>query len=79
MPNATYFGQECPTCGRRLHIRVELLGKSVVCQHCGGRFVACDPASRAGNGSDETVLERAEQLLQTTTEGIQYSRNPGPR
>jgi hypothetical protein len=76
MPNATYFGQGCPTCGRRLHIRVELLGKTVVCEHCRGQFVACDPDSRSSSGSDESILDRAEQLLQTTTEGIQYSRDP---
>ncbi len=32
MSNPTYFVQECPTCGRRLQIRVEYLGKRVVCQ-----------------------------------------------
>ena len=79
MPNATYFGQECPTCGRRLHIRVELLGKSVVCQHCRGRFIASDPTSRPRSESDESILARAEQLLQTTIGGIHYSRDPDRR
>ena len=27
MPHSTYFVQGCPTCGRRLHVRVEYLGK----------------------------------------------------
>ena len=29
MSKATYFVQECPTCGRDLEIRVEYLGKRV--------------------------------------------------
>jgi hypothetical protein len=65
MPNATYFVQECPTCGRRLQIRVEYLGKKVACQHCQGRFLAVDPAScRSGGASSTgTLLERANALL----------------
>jgi hypothetical protein len=76
MSNVTYFVRECPTCGRRLHIRVEFLGKEVVCQHCRGRFVARDPASPLTRGSEDSILQRAEQLLQTNTQGIVYSRNP---
>ncbi len=64
MSRSTYFVQECPTCGRRLHVRVEYLGKNVVCQHCRGRFVACDPASSRHNLSDSAVMRRAEELLQ---------------
>ena len=41
------FVQECPTCGRRLHIRVEYLGRKVSCQHCRGQLMACDPAGAA--------------------------------
>ena len=47
MPRSTYFVQECPTCGRNLQVRVEYLGKQVVCQHCGARFEACEPGSAA--------------------------------
>lgn len=43
MPNVTYFVQDCPTCGRKLNVRVEYLGRKVVCQHCQGAFVAWDP------------------------------------
>jgi hypothetical protein len=43
MSPSTYFVQECPTCGRRLHIRVEYLGRRVVCQHCHGALIAADP------------------------------------
>ena len=67
MANATYFVQGCPTCGRRLQIRVEYLGKSVVCQHCQGRFVAIDPASVRGEYVDRSraLLRRADQLLES--------------
>jgi len=41
----TFYFQECPTCGRSLQIRVEYLGRVVVCQHCGGSLQARDPAS----------------------------------
>jgi hypothetical protein len=68
MPRNTYFVQECPTCGRNLQVRVEYLGKQVVCQHCGARFEACEPGSAAypPPNSGLSLLERAEQLLQTT-------------
>ena len=68
MSNRVYFVQECPTCGRHLHIRVEYLGKRVACQHCHGKLEARDPA-----GSDlplaetgPSILERAEKLLHGT-------------
>jgi hypothetical protein len=67
MSRNTYFVQECPTCGRKLEIRVQYLGKQVVCQHCNAQFEAYD-ASSAGYpppASSLSLLERAEQLLQT--------------
>ncbi len=67
MSNATYFVQECPTCGRRLQIRVEYLGRKVVCQHCQGQFAAfdqttmrCDPEESA-----DALLRRADALLKS--------------
>lgn len=72
----TYFVQGCPTCGRRLEIRVEHLGKNVVCQHCRGRFQAADPSTNRYPGllapSDE-MLRRADELLRTV-EGLSQSR-----
>ncbi len=65
MSNPTYFVQECPTCGRHLQIRVEYLGKGVVCQHCQGELLAADPANlrcddpQPGNA----LLRRADELL----------------
>lgn len=67
MSRTTYFVQECPTCGRNLHIRVEYLGREVVCQHCHAQFEACDPASNTypPTQSGIALLRRAEQLLES--------------
>ena len=67
MANATYFVQECPTCGRNLQIRIEYLGKEVICQHCDASFEACDPTSSAYPPSDSGIalLLRADELLGT--------------
>jgi hypothetical protein len=66
MSPATYFLQECPTCGRRARVRVEHLGRQVVCHHCYGRFEARDPATTQFDGvaeSDSVILRRANELL----------------
>jgi hypothetical protein len=65
MPKSVYFVQECPTCGRNLEVRVEYLGKFVVCQHCQGRFVACDPETHGPliSHSAGDLLQRADELL----------------
>jgi len=78
----TFFVQECPTCGRRLHIRVEYLGKSVVCQHCRGKFFAFDSAGRkcALPESVDTLLRRVDELLGGTPPGAETAaRSPNPR
>jgi hypothetical protein len=69
MPRSTYFVQECPTCGRNLQVRVEYLGKQVVCQHCSARFEACEPGSDSypPMNSSLSLLERAEHLLQSAS------------
>ena len=69
MPRSTYFVQECSTCGRNLQVRVEYLGKQIVCQHCGARFEACEPGSVAYSqmNSSLSLLERAEHLIQTAS------------
>jgi hypothetical protein len=67
MSKPVYYVQECPTCGRRLQIRVAYLGKRVVCQHCLGEFDASDPAGRQEIPSDSSrdILLRADELLAT--------------
>lgn len=66
MPNATYFVQECPTCGRKLEILVEYLGRSLACTHCHGRFIAQHGSSARVDASEanSTLLKRADALLQ---------------
>jgi len=65
MSHTTYYVQECPTCGRRLQIRVAYLGRRLFCQHCGGPFHACDSSSGPppSEFAHAHLLERAEQLL----------------
>lgn len=79
MSNATYFTQECPTCGRRLEIRVEHLGRNVVCQHCRGRFVARDPASNRYAACASALMDRADQLLEEAAPTKDDLRVPHPR
>ena len=50
--------QPCPVCGRTLRIRVLLLGRRVYCQHCGGGFVAADPALVSADESRASATER---------------------
>lgn len=64
MRKSTYYVQECPTCGRTLEIRVEYLGREVVCQHCRGHFIATDPATlRVPDGEQSAIMRRADELL----------------
>ena len=86
MPNVTYFVQDCPTCGRKLNVRVEYLGRSVVCQHCRGSFVAWDPegAPTVSNSSKNVMsdtalsgtklLDRAQELIDMAEQKIAESR-----
>lgn len=64
MSTPTYFVQECPTCGRRLEVRIEYLGKRVVCQHCHGKFLASDQSGADETSESGILLRRAEELLQ---------------
>jgi hypothetical protein len=74
MSKPVYYVQECPTCGRRLHIRVAHLGKRMVCQHCLGEFEACDPANKQWAGSDSGVdlMARADDLLATAGRQLEF-------
>lgn len=65
MPRSAYFYQDCPTCGRALHVRVEYLGREVVCRHCRGSFVAAesDSVSASASLSGIKLLQRADDLL----------------
>lgn len=86
MPGAKpYYVQECPTCGRKLNIRVEYLGKKVVCQHCRANFVAWDsdgaPAAPTVHASlsdtslsGTRLLDRAQELIEQAEAKIAESR-----
>ena len=65
MPRATFFTQECPTCGRRLEVRVEYLGKQVACSHCRAAFCAVDPSSNLDRVAPqaENLMERVDALI----------------
>lgn len=70
-PTDVFFNQPCPVCGRMLHVRVQLLGRRVYCQHCGGGFTAVGESlggDRAGDRVDE-LLARATRALERATCG----------
>lgn len=63
---ATFFVQQCPTCGRHLQVRLDYLGKSVRCQHCGAKFHARDPSTTIPDVEEDRVaslLARADEVL----------------
>ncbi|MCA9120548.1 MAG: hypothetical protein H6822_14045 [Planctomycetaceae bacterium] len=61
--SATFFAQECPSCGRHLQVRIEYLGRAVACQHCQRQFEAM--LTPPQSDSSEDLLNRANQLLAT--------------
>ncbi len=69
MSSATYYIQECPTCGRSLQVRVEYLGKKVVCQHCAANFVACDPSTGQCDPVESGLglLTRVDELIESAS------------
>jgi len=81
MANGTFFVQQCPTCGRRLNIRVAYLGRTVMCQHCRGQFTARDPSSQGSPeaGSAEAIMLRADELLRYVSECENRSHLLRPR
>lgn len=82
MPNSTmFFVQNCPTCGRRVKIRVEYLARTLVCQHCGAQFIASDQdlSDDATTAKAEELLRRAEELLQKEATQTQLTSVAHPR
>lgn len=79
MSSPVYFVQACPTCGRRVQIRVEHLGRFVVCQHCRGQFLASDPASNRYGSCDSVLMDRADALLKRAAQEPTPPRYPYPR
>jgi len=60
----TFFVQQCPTCGRSLHIQVQYLGRTLTCQHCNGKLQATEPSD--ARASNLAILDRADALLNQT-------------
>ncbi|NLE40149.1 MAG: hypothetical protein GX621_19215 [Pirellulaceae bacterium] len=82
MSRRVFFVHPCPTCGRRLHIRVEYLGKKVVCPHCGARLDAYDTTAGDFPMADSAgaLMKRVEELLETTPDQTpEYARLAHPR
>lgn len=67
MPSGAYFIRSCPTCGRSLEVRVEYLGKMVLCQHCSAKFDTSDPPYYSDGASESslTLLARADELIES--------------
>lgn len=63
------FGQSCPTCGRRIEIRVELLGRSVACPHCNAEFTASEQQPRQASG-DQVLMDRVERALRRSDDAL---------
>jgi hypothetical protein len=47
-----------------LEVRVDYLGKKVVCQHCRGAFVASDSKAALDLSESGILMRRADELLQ---------------
>jgi len=61
-----YFLGECPTCARKLEIRVELLGKRIACQHCSATHVASDAKNRPNSDQKiDQLLARAKAYVES--------------
>lgn len=67
MAAGTYFVKPCPTCGRKLEVRIELLGREVECVHCSAVFTANE---RVDTGPDELKINRliakAQEYIDST-------------
>ncbi|HLA85958.1 MAG TPA: response regulator [Thermoguttaceae bacterium] len=77
MPKRMFFCRECPTCGRRLLILVEYLGKKVVCPHCGAKLDAVEASVGELPLGDPSrlLMQRVDELLESAVE----SRAGSPR
>ena len=90
MEHPVSYHQHCPVCGRNLSIAVNLLGRRVYCQHCGGGFIASDapyaaelskPGPRGVPRLDvvDALIERAEVVLgRGGSRGVEDSWPDGP-
>jgi len=52
MSGVTYFYESCPVCGRHLRVPVQHYGRLMECSHCGGEFLAGQPAAEERAAGD---------------------------
>lgn len=67
MPNRTSFVVACPSCARKLDVKVELLGRDVECRHCQAIFNTANPTG--GPTADQAIdrlLARAQAYVDST-------------
>ena len=82
MSKRVFFSRDCPTCGRRLHILVEYLGKKVVCPHCGARLDAVEQSTEEPltGSANRTLMQRVDELLESQARSrVSESRLTHPR
>ena len=58
MSYLTTFLKQCPSCGRRLEIKVRHLGKTVQCTHCRSTFTAENSPSPS-DSTRELLIDQA--------------------
>lgn len=65
MPHTACFTQNCPTCGRRLHVRLDDARRRVTCQHCSAKFIASEPGQLSASADiwRSPLLQRVDELL----------------
>lgn len=64
MASGTYFFRSCPTCGRHLNVRIELLGREVECTQCSATFVATEETETSRDDQRiEQILARAQRYI----------------
>lgn len=57
----TYYLQSCPTCGRHLQIRIEYMGRRVICYHCSASFIAQEPELEPAETLPEETLSQKHE------------------
>jgi len=72
-----FFQQGCPVCGRRLEIDVNLLGRRVYCQHCGGGFVAMDASLMTAAAPVDQADDRVDALRERAAVALEQASADG--
>jgi hypothetical protein len=72
MSKDTRIVQSCPSCKKRLHIRLKHVGKRVGCRHCLHRFKVRDPSSSFSlSDSGMALLNRVDEVLEQANPSMQ--------